>query len=567
MSRVNRKSGLNLTPTVFEALHDELLHCFAKTYSVSPETMVDYQVYGFNDHDESLPSIKKMIIDKTGKWVNGKYLYNKYREWKNGNVSIRLTREFVFIYFQTLDYKDVKDFVINGSFSESEISEQINLEKTIITVVGNEYYVGYYVGEEGNIIITRLTLFQESQKVQWALAYWEKKDAYSEYIYNGYILLQQNGMSLLFKNDENNLDRSQFVSIFCEPLTKVKPILVGAYSGYDRNRQPVIGEVVFVRVDSQEEQYQRVQQNTVDTEVAQYLSGKRWKALGKTIHSKFDLSTESKFVQVIDDFIQSYKGIFVSIEEGIFLIELDILDNLGNTTLRIAGHPQYSGIIKVLASGQLLIGQFTNNTTRVPLTISIEVLPIVNGIYKGDMLGISRFDKSFSGQLCASSRDDINSQLPKYKGSELTSSEIKKLPEEILNFLNEISNNSRLKKYQNSFTAGNQFYNLQHLAGTYLIKRKTNVDHNFDLSLMIKEDGKSTLTEGHHQYKGLTRMCEGGIISIYFETCNDIPHPSQLMIKVGRKTKRDIHNLEAKWFHLNEHYDPIMTSLIIYKTE
>lgn len=110
MRRNNRKSGLRLTPAVFGALHKALITELRKEYGVAPETLVDYQLYGFNYYDENLPSIKKLILDRTGKWVNGKYIYNKYREWKKGVTPIQFTRDFVFLYFKTLGFTDVNDF-------------------------------------------------------------------------------------------------------------------------------------------------------------------------------------------------------------------------------------------------------------------------------------------------------------------------------------------------------------------------------------------------------------------------------------------------------------------------
>lgn len=559
MNRINRKSGLLLSPTVFKALHEALITALKENYRVSPETLVDYQVYGFNDYDENAPSIKKMILDRTGKWVNGKYLYNKYREWKKGVSPIKLNREFVFIYFTSLGYKDAKDFIISKSFSEGVMSEQINLEKTITAVFENEYYVGYYIGEEENIIVTRLTLFQATRKVRFSLAYWEKEDAYSEYVYDGTILYQKNGLSLLFKNEDNDLDRSQLINIFCEPYQKIKPILVGAYSGYDRNRQPVIGEIIFQRVNSVEEQKAIIRKKEVNSIIAQYLSGKRWKSLGKTLQNITNLSPESKFVGIIDDFIQTYRGIFVSIEEGVFLIELDIQNNLGNAVFSIAGHPLYKGIIKVQTSGQLLIGRFTNTTTQAPLFISIEVLPMSEGLFSGSMMGISRFDKSFSGKLYLSHEQSIKKQLPKYRGSELTPVEIKNLPDEILDNLSKIIKNNRLEKYY-QFTQEDLSSNyLHHLVGNYEVIPQGKQPK----ILTIKKDGKSRLSDKHLIYSGKAMLCEGGFLSIYFTNCNGIPHCGQIMGKVGRMSINELKEIKANWLYLDEMYNQQIIEVIL----
>ena len=94
---------------------------------------------------------------------------------------------------------------------------------------------------------------QQKETAKISLIYWEEDDDYSEYTYRGSILFQQNGMSLVFKNNDTLLDRSQFIGIFCERQIKVKPFLLGTISGYDRDRRPVVGEIIFQRVNSEEE--------------------------------------------------------------------------------------------------------------------------------------------------------------------------------------------------------------------------------------------------------------------------------------------------------------------------
>jgi hypothetical protein len=563
MNRTNRKSGLTLTPLVFDALHKALILTLKENYKVAPETLMDYQLYGFNYYDENLPSIKKLILDKTGKWVNGKYLYNKYRAWKNGASAIKLTREFVFIYFKTLGYRDVQEFLYNSALSNAAIEEQINLEKPIVLAPINEYYVGYYIGEEDNIIITKLTLSERNLKAQWALAYWEKEEAYSEYFYEGIIQYQQNGMSLIFKNEDTILDRSLFISIFCERQIKVKPFLIGGYSGYDRDRQPVVGEVIFQRVASEAAQIALLTSKKVAPIIAQRLAGKRWIINGKNPQNLIDLSSESKFADTIEKFVRNFKGIFVAIENGVFIFELTIRDNLGNATLSIAGHPIYNGVFKVQASGQLLIGQFINSTTKAPLFMSIEVLPIREQIYTGDLLGISRFDKSFSGKIYLSSHEQINKVLPTYRGSELSPSEIQNLPSAILDDLTGVFKNNRLEKhFQESEVHTSNNY-IAYLAGNYTFLFLDENKEKKKALLTLTENGLSNLQIHHLNYQGQAKLCEGFVLSIYFESCNGIPHCGQIMGRIGRKSKAELDCFEASWHYLDADFQAKTKTVII----
>ncbi|MEX0273256.1 MAG: hypothetical protein AB3N16_02650 [Flavobacteriaceae bacterium] len=563
MGRTNRKSGLALTPTVFGALHKALVMKLKEHYGVSPETLMDYQLYGYNYYDEEAPSIKKLILDKTGKWVNGKYLYNKHREWKNGANPIRMTREFVYIYFNTLGHRNVNEFLKNSSLSDKEIAEQIGLEKPAETVPEIEYYVGYYTGEIGEIINNRLTLFETNLKVIWEMVYWEKENTYSEYYYEGRIQYQQNGMSLIFNSADNPLDRSMFIGIFCDRQIKIKPFLVGGYCGYDKNRDTVMGEIVFQRVATKEEQYQLSFEKKIDPIISQYIGCRRWTATSKHLQRLTDLSASSKYAHVIEKFVGEYSGIFTAIENGAYPLELSIKDSAGNSTLNLAGYPMYKGFFLVHESGQLLLGRFVNTSTNAPLFISLEVLQAAEHVHQGDLMGVSRFDKSFSGKVFISNNTETVQQFPKYRSSELTSDEIRKLPNNILSNLKTSFKESKLTKHFAKEDVPVAKAHLKHLKGTYKVVHKDVAHKKTEALLALHENGSSTLTAGHLVYKGQAMICEGWVLSIYFSNCNGLPHCGQIMCKVGRKPKKDLDRMDAKWFFLDENFEAKTSQIAI----
>jgi len=558
-----RKSGLALTPTVFQALHKALLSSFKENYKLNPDSLVDYQLYGFNYYDETQPSIKNLILEKTGKWVNGKYLYNKYREWKKGINPIQFTREFVFIYFQTLGLKDINEFIQTSDLTESRIQEQLSLTKPIPSVdLKEDFYVGYYEGEEGSIIYCKLTLIEQTEQAQIDLIYWEEEKEFSEYTYSGAIIYQQNGMSFFFRNEDTILDRSQFIGIYCERQIKVKPFLVGTISGYDRDRRPVVAEIIFQKVDSMKELKAVTKNKKVNSIIAQYLSGRRWTVENKMIQKLVDLSPLSKHAKIIENFLKPYKGVFISIKHGIFVIELTVNDNTGNSTFRIAGHPVYKGLIKVQASGQLLVGSFVNMITQVPLYMSIEVLAIREQIFTGDLMGVSRFDESFSGKIYISVSHEFTRKIPEYRGSELTNTEIQKLPPEILGDQNKIFESNKLDT-RNFSSKDIESANLSYLAGSYIVEFAKDKVKETSNVLELRDSGKVSFTHKHLVYQGQAMVCEGGVLSIYFTSCNNIPHCGQILGNIGKKSKAELTSVKASWFHLDENYNHQTTEIYI----
>lgn len=555
MNTTVQQKGLKLTTKVFEELHKSLIKEFRNFYQVSPETLVDYQLYGFNQYDEQLPSIRKLIFERTGKWVNGKYLYNKYREYKNNQKVIRFTREFVFIYFQTLSFNSLNSFLQNSSLSEVDIQAQLSIDKPTTPIIPQkEYYVGYYIGEEGNIINTTLTLSEIELKATWTLIYWKKKDAFSEYLYEGTIQYQQSGMAIVFSNEDTLLDRTSFIGLSYEREIKIKPFLLGVGAGYDRDRQPVVVQTLFQRVNSLEEQRELVKNKDINPIIAQYLGGKRWAAPKQSPQSLLDLSVTSKFASLFTPFITDYQGIFLSDDALFFSVEMSIKDITGNTLLNIAGNPSYEGVLKIQGSGQLIAGQFENSSTQAPLFLSIQLSPIASGLFVGDLLGISANEKNFKGKIYLSQNPTINQQMPLKRGNAFSQQEIKNLPTEILQNLKESSKgyllDTLLKEDQVSSQSENFFY---YLKGQYQVKFLENADEE-DGRLLIQEDGKVTLDIDYLQYQGQAMLCEGFILSIYFTTCNGIPHCGQIMARLERKKRRSFSSFEASWFHIDDDF-------------
>lgn len=548
-----QQKGLKLTIQVFEELHKNLIKEFRSFYQISPETLVDYQLYGFNQYDEQLPSIRKLIFEKTGKWVNGKYLYNKYREYKNNKKTIRFTREFVFIYFQTLGFTNLNDFLENSSLTEIDIQIQLNIDKsTVPNTPEQEYYVGYFVGEEGKVISTRLTLSESKQKAEWVMIYWEEENTFSEYFYEGIIRYQQSGMSFIFNNEDTLLDRNMFVAISCERQLKIKPFLVGVAAGYDRDRQPVIVEVLFQRNSSIEEQQKIIESKKLDPVIAQYLSAKRWIVKNKNPQSLFDLSVASKFANLIESFITAYQGVFLSDAGAFFSIEMSIKNAEGNTFLNILGN-SYEGVFKVHDSGQLMVGHFRNSITQTPLFISLGLLPIKNKLYVGDLLGVSLTGTSFIGKLYVSNNPEINSQIPLYRNYQLDSQEVKSLPMEILNHLRNNANTmSKLFSENQEEVLNNSM--VAYMEGSYSFLFLDEQQRKKLGVLQINTNGSCHLQINHLLYEGEARICEGAVLSIYFTFCNHIPHCGQIMGRIGRKTKAELTWFGATWLYLDEDF-------------
>jgi len=218
-----------------------------------------------------------------------------------------------------LGIRDLEEFIGQSTLSESVRKEQNEIKGiTGENTIKEEYYLGYYLGEEDKVISSKFILSEQSGKATMHLIYWEDKNTSSEYLYEGSILYQQNGMSIFFNNHGTILDRSAFIAIQCERRVKVKPILVGFVSGYDRDRRPVTGEIVLQKVDSPKDLADMAQRKEINPAIAQYLGGRRWAIDIKMIQTVQELSPSSKYAHIIEKFIGDFSGVFATADDDIY---------------------------------------------------------------------------------------------------------------------------------------------------------------------------------------------------------------------------------------------------------
>lgn len=283
-----RKSGLLLSPGIFESLYNELLHKFEEKYDISAENLMDYQLFGYGNYDHSKPNLKQFILDETQIAVNGKYLYNKYLEWGKGKSPIKFTREFNYVYFNAIGYNNISDFLKNTKISPDDIKEQESVTLYKKAKNADEYYVGYNQNEEGEVSKSKLILSKRNQKIKWILGYWEN-GVLSEYAYPGEIRYQENGMSFFCENSKNELDRSLFVAFYFDRRVKILPYLIGSYAGYDRDRKPVTGEVLFQRINDKQKMQEIFADKSIDPRIKEFILGRRWPTHGTLPQTLNDL--------------------------------------------------------------------------------------------------------------------------------------------------------------------------------------------------------------------------------------------------------------------------------------
>ncbi|MGQ1783895.1 hypothetical protein [Saccharicrinis sp. GN24d3] len=110
-----------------------------------------FQLYGYGSFDESKPSLKTDFEEIGSEVINGKYMYDKYREFEKGRTAIKLYDYYKSIILLYIGFEDFQKFLDKYKLTDEENKKQLSLisgDKANLTY----YYIIYYFGEDERII-------------------------------------------------------------------------------------------------------------------------------------------------------------------------------------------------------------------------------------------------------------------------------------------------------------------------------------------------------------------------------------------------------------------------------
>ncbi len=550
------KGTLVLDSKVFNKLHQELINHFGAKYKIDPSLIIDYQLYGFNNYDETLPSIKKMVDEENNLFLNGKYLYNKWRQFKKGDKFIKISREYSFAYFHCLGYKDIYDFLDRGTLlSDKDKRDQLSILGKKAIYNDQEYYLGYYVGENKSIIKTKLTISPGTRDVEWILYYWENNEL-NTFEYYGTIIDFKNIITIFFRKENSKTERDAYMSIYYGNEKVIhKPFLKGLYAGYDINDRPVSGEIIFQRVNSLEIQEDIAKtQEAVNPIIENYLLNRRLIIEHTIPQNLFELSNYSQYVSILERIEGAYSGIISTLNGEIKIIDLNIL-RTGKITLLIEKTLSYQGYLQIDNTDSIFIGRLLNSDTDLKLSIAlngnIEDKLFITGFFMGS------YEKHSvnSGKFCVTStknflkNTDIQKELQYYKTNDKTFS-YSDLFKKIISLSAGWNIGKRINSKHEPDFIENEFYAtelnlaLKKITGDYYLVFFEKDTHHITINLLsISSNGKVTMLMEQLTYFGDAQTFSSGLLALNFTTRNNIPYYSQIMAFVGK------HSIEtAKYF-------------------
>jgi hypothetical protein len=379
--------GIELSHNFYIGLHKELLDKFSKHNSIKLKTLTVFQLYGFGNYEEELPNLKTFITQKTGKWINGKYLYNKRREIEASHkTKIKIKKDYLSILITAAGYKDYNDYVQNSSYISQDVRE---VEQGILegSIKDDQvlYYVGYYVEDRQYYIKSKFTIYQ-MKSASWEILYWEQEQQPTLYTYFGKCVpTGDSALSFYFSKEDSSLNKECFVNLFYGNNMNNKPVLLGAYCGFERSNNPVIGKLIFEEVADAEAQNEKVRSDEINPIFHNYLYSQRLVVDGILPHRNSDLAVSINRLEIINFLIGTYSGYYLDRNEYLIPISFQVLNELGEIKLKI-NNTNFAGIGRINLTENYLISEFNEKNKISYSQFSLQVQPLEKDLFVSHML-------------------------------------------------------------------------------------------------------------------------------------------------------------------------------------
>ena len=298
--------SLPLTGEYFGLLLKDLQGVFMAKHNLKelPKSM---QFFGYGNYDSEKPNLKSDLELIGNDFINGKYLYDKVRDFHKSKPIIKLNRYYKSVVLLYLGYDSIESFLDKNRLEELKESKQRSLlydassSKTY-------YYLNYYFGEDDSILKGETIISNNWKKIKHTYVYPQEDGSYKEHHNFGNIIRREDTIHI---NTKTLLDgklvegASEIYYIGHNDPSNVK-FLIGAYCAFDIYTNTVAGQTILEKCESKEDMEARSKNPKIPPYIAMEIRNKR--IVNKSIVPKhfLEISSDSPYASIYKSIAGSY---------------------------------------------------------------------------------------------------------------------------------------------------------------------------------------------------------------------------------------------------------------------
>lgn len=302
--------SLSLTSEYFGLLLDDLQETFNQKHNLKelPKSM---QFFGYGNFNSEKPNLKSDLERIGSDFVNGKYLYDKVRDFHKGKPIIKLNRYYKSIVLLYLGYDSVETFLDKNRLDELKEKKQLAL---LYNESANKtyYYLNYYFGEDDVILKGETVISNNWKKIRHTYFYPQEDGSYKEHHNFGNIIRREDTVHM---NTKTLLDgklvegASEIYYIGHNDPSNIK-FLIGTYCTFDIYTNTVAGQTILEKCESKEDMEQRSKSPKIPPYIAMEVRNKR--IVNRSIVPKhfLEISEASPYASIYESMAGTYELTF-----------------------------------------------------------------------------------------------------------------------------------------------------------------------------------------------------------------------------------------------------------------
>jgi hypothetical protein len=351
---------LVLSKMVFVTLLEKMIVHFRKSHEIE-NNYKEAQLFGFGNYNKDEPNLKYDLELIVKGYINGKYLYNKNREALTGKPFIKINREYRYVFFNYLGYKDVNEFINQDFFTPSQKSKQLEVIQKDFNIE-DYYYVCYYYGEDQKMIKGQIIIYNQWKNIEMKYIYEDQLGKTGIYSFFGSITKNESFVffDTKFYSGSKKNEGAKLIFFIGKSVPHEREFLLGTYSGFDKYDNTIAGKMILKKFGTRLKMENEVSNNTFDSIICQELNKKR--IVVESVIKKHPLlfSAKSPYAQMLDNISNKYLVKFY-FEKEVYLIKL-VIENF-HLNIKSLDDSVFikNDRINVISNGQIIHLDFSIN--------------------------------------------------------------------------------------------------------------------------------------------------------------------------------------------------------------
>jgi hypothetical protein len=369
------KETLVLSKMVFVTLLEKMIEHFRKSHEID-NNYKKTQLFGFGNYNLDKPNLKNDLELIVKGYINGKYLYNKNREAITGKPFIKINREYRYVFFNYLGYKDVNEFINQAFFTPSQKSIQLDVLQKDHNIE-DFYYICYYYGEDEKMNKGEVIIYNGWKNIEMKYIYEDELSKKGIYSFFGNITKNEGFVffDTKFYSSNKQNEGAKFVFFIGKSVPHEREFLLGTYSGFDKYDNTIAGKMILKKFETRNKMEIEASNKIFDSRICQELNKLRIVVESVIKKTTMLFSVKSPYAQILESISSKYLVKFY-FEKDVYSIKLAI----ENSHLNIKSLEDFllikSDRINIISNGQIIHLDFSINGLFYIQEVSIYIKTI-----------------------------------------------------------------------------------------------------------------------------------------------------------------------------------------------